>query len=658
MAGIAKIADIRGMVTLDSGEELLRDRDLISENGGYLTISEFVSIVLDDGRIIDIEGPITISLDDNFFQTGNYTPIETMINLDTFNSAEFQNVLNYITNSQQIEQSELQGNVNTEQLQTDYNLRNLENTNSAGVQSDEVIASEQSDDASVSVTEAPTEEVTEAPTDLKHGISNVQFYAVDKETGEMMEIKLDYSGKEIKDSSQPNELYEQINQELKDSGYENFEVVGHTTKGGGGKELELVNHGTIPDGATPEKWNDVDFEGTYNTTTSEMLLDILDITPIDTTASAPELNVLINETVKYTEVEPIMKEVIDEDKNTEQGIFENNSKYYQNIEDTVSNTSKNILNFGSKESISFDLGGDTNSLTLNVKLTGNENGNGQSQADGKIEFYNNGEKVGEAVLLNGSNNYGNDLSFDSFKVIHEGTTNGTGNDEKSNNNGSGSASKGVSAIHIDGFETTVINTIEVEPFTKEIVDTEAMQEMGAIQIGDSWVTTSYQYNVSVNASLTDTDGSETLSNVILNIGNESIEVTLDENGNGQYNFTSELRIPKDTISGSVTSTESNGGDTSTTTVFADENDGFDTLLLDTEGGINLDNIDISNTEHINLENNQEQTLSLQELNLEGVDNNQLFISGDEGDKVDTTGLRSYRGMEMVLWKNELIKNSL
>ena len=65
---VATITDIRGLVTQgENAEEILKDRDPISENGGLLTISEFAKIVFSDGREIDIQGPAQVRLDETFF---------------------------------------------------------------------------------------------------------------------------------------------------------------------------------------------------------------------------------------------------------------------------------------------------------------------------------------------------------------------------------------------------------------------------------------------------------------------------------------------------------------------------------------------------------------------------------------------------------------
>ena len=72
MASVARITDIRGLVSLNDGEEILKEKDPISENGGILTISDFARIIFDDGREIEVQGPVQITLNENFFQTGEF----------------------------------------------------------------------------------------------------------------------------------------------------------------------------------------------------------------------------------------------------------------------------------------------------------------------------------------------------------------------------------------------------------------------------------------------------------------------------------------------------------------------------------------------------------------------------------------------------------
>jgi hypothetical protein len=225
---------------------------------------------------------------------------------------------------------------------------------------------------------------------------------------------------------------------------------------------------------------------------------------------------------------------------------------------------KIILNKGSKESSGIlTLGGDTNILTLNINLTANENNHGQSQANGEVIFYSDGNEVGRTILIDGEHSYSNSTLFNSFEIIHTGT-----------------AGNGSSAIHIDAYEATIME--EAEPYTKEIDN----------------VVTSYEYDISVDASSTDTDGSETLSDVSVNIGGQTVLIPLDDNGHGEYTFVSENQISKDSIEASITSTESNGGDTYETNIQVDSSDGIDTLKLLGGSEIDFSTIDNSNIKDI------------------------------------------------------------
>lgn len=83
-SNVAIISDIRGLVTQgEDGEEILKNKDPISENGGLLTISEFAKIIFEDGREIEIEGPTQILLDSTFFENAAFIPEETTINFET-----------------------------------------------------------------------------------------------------------------------------------------------------------------------------------------------------------------------------------------------------------------------------------------------------------------------------------------------------------------------------------------------------------------------------------------------------------------------------------------------------------------------------------------------------------------------------------------------
>jgi hypothetical protein len=79
------------------------------------------------------------------------------------------------------------------------------------------------------------------------------------------------------------------------------------------------------------------------------------------------------------------------------------------------------------------------------------NGHGQSQANGEIIFYNDGEPQGSLALVDGKYSYvTTEYLFDTFEVIH-----------------TGSSGNGSSSIHIDAYEATIMQEA-AEPYTKEI----------------------------------------------------------------------------------------------------------------------------------------------------------------------------------------------
>ncbi|MCT7446586.1 immunoglobulin-like domain-containing protein [Aliarcobacter skirrowii] len=150
MASVARIADIRGLVSLNDGEEILKERDPISENGGILTISEFARIIFDDGREIEVQGPVQLTLNENFFQTGEFDIQNVQIeNLNLVRDT----VENLVTNIEggTLPENPSEAFVATEQLDT-----LLEN--------DEVIFSTRSVGDDFAPTEAPTEPTPTEPT--------------------------------------------------------------------------------------------------------------------------------------------------------------------------------------------------------------------------------------------------------------------------------------------------------------------------------------------------------------------------------------------------------------------------------------------------------------------------------------------------------------
>ena len=118
MASVARITDIRGLVSLNDGEEILKEKDPISENGGILTISDFARIIFDDGREIEVQGPVQITLNENFFQTGEFDIQDVQVG--DINLA--QNIIeNLATNleGEGLLGNQAEGFVRTEQLDPD-----------------------------------------------------------------------------------------------------------------------------------------------------------------------------------------------------------------------------------------------------------------------------------------------------------------------------------------------------------------------------------------------------------------------------------------------------------------------------------------------------------------------------------------------------------
>ncbi|MFY4787581.1 hypothetical protein ACOTVV_07645, partial [Aliarcobacter butzleri] len=167
-------------------------------------------------------------------------------------------------------------------------------------------------------------------------------------------------------------------------------------------------------------------------------------------------------------------------------------------------------------------------------------------------------------------------------------------------------------------------------------------------------TTVYKYDITVNAQLTDTDGSEKLSDITLkNIpegsklfgadgkeidanDNGTYTVKVDENGEAKLSLTNENEVSDtdlNSIKASATSTENSNQDSATSTV---DN------ILSTD--INLDNLSsiISENGEINLANSKAENISLtldDVLKISG-DDNTIKISGDKFDSVtfkDTIG---------------------
>uniref|UniRef100_UPI002B246ECB immunoglobulin-like domain-containing protein n=1 Tax=Aliarcobacter butzleri TaxID=28197 RepID=UPI002B246ECB len=178
--------------------------------------------------------------------------------------------------------------------------------------------------------------------------------------------------------------------------------------------------------------------------------------------------------------------------------------------------------------------------------------------------------------------------------------------------------------------------------------------------------TVFKYDISLSAQLTDTDGSEKLSDVTLkNIpegsklfgadgkeinakDNGTYTVKVDENGEAKLSLTNEKEVSDtdlNSIKASATSTENSNGDTATSTV---DN------ILGTD--INLDNLSniINGNGEINLANNKAENINLtldDVLKISGEDNT-IKISGDKFDSVTSKNTVGDDGKENAWSKTE------
>ncbi|RXJ77876.1 hypothetical protein CRV03_02585 [Arcobacter sp. F155] len=120
---IARISDIRGLVTIGGeGEEILKNRDLISDHGGILTISEFAKIIFEDGREVEVTGPVSFNLDSSFFNEGTFedsiTQISDLASLEYVNNIIDETNIEDIIIPSELEQVETNNEIQSEQLDT------------------------------------------------------------------------------------------------------------------------------------------------------------------------------------------------------------------------------------------------------------------------------------------------------------------------------------------------------------------------------------------------------------------------------------------------------------------------------------------------------------------------------------------------------------
>lgn len=332
----------------------------------------------------------------------------------------------------------------------------------------------------------------------------------------------------------------------------------------------------------------------------------------NTTFGAAALDVPEDDTFVVNELEAVPLEPEEPEESTQNSIpvpevalsiveTSNSEMTYK----TITSEEKDILNFGSKEFQTYELGANTSAITFDIKLTGNENGNGQSQANGKIEFYDDGQLVGSAVLVNGEYTYTNDVDFDSVKVIHEGTINGGENTDQNSNGGQqGSAANGTSAIHINGYSASVEDGKEVVSYSYTVtVDTNSAYTMDGLP-GDA-VKNGDEYTFTSDERLNDT------SNITATISNEEVTVVANEDG--------------------IVSIEATGTE-----------EAYDTLILSSNQDIDFSSIGdvIDSIEEIDLNVAGENVIANLTLNdvVEMTDlNNEIKISGTSEDKVQFSG---------------------
>ncbi|RXK04562.1 Ig-like domain-containing protein [Halarcobacter ebronensis] len=160
---IARITDIRGLVTLDgTNEEILKNRDEISDHGGILTIHEFAKIIFEDGREVEVTGPVTFNLDSTFFNEGTFeesiTQISDLASLDYINNQLEEVVLN----DNLAEQNNNVVNLESEQLNSAITNNNLELDSQAAPSSgaEEVTAATGNNNTAINNEETPTEDTT------------------------------------------------------------------------------------------------------------------------------------------------------------------------------------------------------------------------------------------------------------------------------------------------------------------------------------------------------------------------------------------------------------------------------------------------------------------------------------------------------------------
>ncbi|MCK5111837.1 MAG: hypothetical protein KAQ94_09985, partial [Arcobacteraceae bacterium] len=391
-----------------------------------------------------------------------------------------------------------------------------------------------------------------------------------------------------------------------------------TFDGGEGTDSLVLNDVDL------DAWNDgisdnfINFE---NVTLSDG--STIDLT--DDTATAPTLDMSIGDAV-------VNADSSDDDSQHANNGYGNGDQdapgnsFFNNNAENATETFQDGQNHNfnnSGDSHTYNFGGDTNSVDIEIA------GYKDSKEEGRIILTKDGEVV-DIIELDDATTGGNnqhhtftvssDSAFDSIEIVSDSNRNFT------------------------------IKNVEAD-----------------IQVGDSEVSTSYDYPITLNAGLTDTDGSEELGDITLNNlpedatltdanGDEisanddgSYTVATDENGDASVTLTSSSEIESsdlNSITASVTSTDTDGNDISTVAV----NDSGD---IDASGSVsddgeftfdadnmdlNFDNVIVDESTEINSIDMSDGNHDITNLELADVldmtgEDNVLTILGDDTDSV-------------------------
>jgi len=218
-------------------------------------------------------------------------------------------------------------------------------------------------------------------------------------------------------------------------------------------------------------------------------------------------------------------------------------------------------------------------------------------------------------------------------------------------------------------DTREVTVVDVPEHTIMVVDEDAIAEQGLIEIDGEYfeqnevevepiMTTvteveSVEYPIDLSAKLTDTDGSETLSDMtidnipegtilvgdnVTDLGDGTYSVALDENGEAKATLQADSEIDADNlgdITATVTSTEESTGDTSTISV----TDDGDFAFLDDVDAVDFREVssEINGVDTINLENETSQTLTMETEDLINAPDEEMVILGNDGDLIDLEG---------------------